>query len=354
MLRLMIATLFAFAALPVAAQRWQPVQGDLTVHDFRFGSGETLDVRLHYRTLGTPHRNAAGEIDNAVMLLHGTGGSGARFLDPTYADALFAPGAPLDIARYYLILPDNLGHGGSSKPSDGLRMKFPRYDYDDMVELQHRLLVDGLGVHRLELLLGTSMGCMHAFVWGERFPGFARRLAPFGCNTVAIAGRNRMQRRLAIEAIEADPAWDNGNYTSPPLMGMRAAASLSLISGLNALGAQAQYPTRAASDAAVDTAMARLMQFDANDSIYATDASRNYDASGALEKITVPLLWVNSGDDFVNPPELGLAQKQVGRMPRAHFVLIPGSTETHGHTTFLYPQFWKADLARLMATPASP
>jgi len=354
MLRPLIVALGLLAAPAAWAQPWQPAEGDFTTQGYRFGTGETLDVRLHYRTLGAPHRDARGEIDNAILLLHGTGGSGAAFLGAPFSDELFARGAPLDVARYYLILPDSVGHGGSSKPSNGLRMAFPRYDYDDMVALQHQLLVDGLGVHRLELILGTSMGCMHSFIWGETFPGFARRLAPFACNTVAIAGRNRMLRRLSIDAIKADPAWNEGNYTSPPLTGMRGAASLSLISGLNTLAAQAQYPTREASDAAVEAMMARALQGDANDTIYATDSSRNYDASGALEKITVPVLWVNSGDDFVNPPELGFAQKQVGRMPRARFVLVPASTETHGHSTFFYPQFWKAELARLMATPASP
>jgi len=353
MIRLVLLLAFTLAALAAPAHAAWPIrEGDFMARDVTFRSGEHLDaVRLHYTTLGTPHRNARGEIDNAVMILHGTGGSGKNFLVPQFADELYAPGAPFDLATTFVILPDNIGHGGSSKPSDGLRMAFPHYDYDDMVALQHRLLVEGLGITRLKLILGTSMGCMHSFVWGETYPGFAERLAPFACNAVALAGRNRMWRKMAIDAIRADPAWKDGNYTDQPAAGARTAADLLILAGINPLAMQAQLPTRAATEAALDTAFARARQIDANDALYYLDASRNYDPSPALERITVPVLWINSADDFINPPELGLAERLVRRMPRARFILIPASTETRGHGTHTWARFWKADLVRLLAMP---
>lgn len=350
---LLVLALFAapLAAEPVNRSA-QAKQQDITLKQFHFGTGETMDVRLHVTTLGTPHRDAKGEIDNAVMVLHGTGGSGAQFFRPQFADELYGPGQVLDIKRWYVILPDNIGHGKSSKPSDGLRMKFPRYDYDDMVDAQRRMLLEGLGVQHLQLILGTSMGCMHAFVWGERYPGFARRLAPFACNAVAIAGRNRLWRKMAIDAIEADPLWNGGNYTNQPEQGLRTARDLGMIAGGNAWGLQAAYPTREKVDAMLDAAGKAVNPFgdDANDSIYWYDSSRNYDPSRDLEKITVPVLWINSADDFINPPEIGLPQKMVRRMPRARFVLIPYSPETKGHGTHTWAKFWKTDLAKLMST----
>ena len=346
---LLLALLFA---LPAQAADWPIQEGDYSIDDFEFGSGEALhEMQMHYTTLGTPHRGPDGEIDNAVMVLHGTGGTGKQFLVPQFADELYGPGAPLDITRYYVILPDNIGHGGSSKPSNGLRMRFPKYDYDDMVEAQRRLLVDGLGVKKLKLILGTSMGCMHAFVWGTRHPGFAERLAPFACQPVEIAGRNRMWRKLSIDAIKSDPAWKNGDYTDQPLAGLRTAASLSVIAGSNPVALQHEFPTRTAAEQALEAAFARRAQGqDANDVIYWYDASRNYDPSPLLEKITVPVLWINSADDFINPPELGIAEREVGRMPRAKFILIPMTTETKGHGTHTWGKFWKKELAELLAT----
>lgn len=353
MTRTILAAMSLALLLPWSAQaaEWPTRTGDFIARNVAFKSGETLpEVRMHYTTLGTPHRNAKGEIDNAVMVLHGTGGSGRNFLVPMFADELYGPGQPLDLATTYVILPDNIGHGGSSKPSDGLRMAFPRYDYDDMVALQHRLLVEGLGVKRLKLILGTSMGCMHAFVWGETYPGFAERLAPFACNAVALAGRNRMWRKMAIDAIRADPAWMGGNYTAQPLAGLRTVTDLLILAGANPVAQQAQHPTREATEKALDQAFnARIGAIDANDALYYIDASRNYDPSPDLEKITVPVLWVNSADDFINPPELGLAEQFVKRMPKARFVLIPASTETRGHGTHTAGKFWKADLAKLLA-----
>ncbi|ATC33087.1 hypothetical protein CA606_12545 [Caulobacter vibrioides] len=348
---LAVLTLALFLPFSALAADWPTKTGDFIARDVAFKSGETLaEVRMHYTTLGTPRRNAKGEIENAVMVLHGTGGSGRNFLVPIFADELYGPGQPLDLATTYVILPDNIGHGGSSKPSDGLRMAFPRYDYDDMVALQHRLLVEGLGVKRLKLILGTSMGCMHAFVWGEAYPGFAERLAPFACNAAPLAGRNRMWRKMALDAIRADPAWMGGNYTTQPLAGLRTVTNLLILAGANPLAQQAQYPTREATEKALEQSFnARIGAIDANDALYYIDASRNYDPSPALEKITVPVLWINSADDFINPPELGLAEQLVKRMPKARFVLIPASTETRGHGTHTAAKFWKADLARLLA-----
>jgi len=354
LVRILFIVAAALLATPAHAVDWAMLasERDVVLKDFRFGTGERMDVKIHVTTLGTLHRDKQGRIDNAVMVLHGTGGTGKQFFRPQFAEELYSPGQPLDIERYYVILPDNIGHGGSSKPSDGMRMTFPRYDYADMVAAQKRMLEEGLGVHRLKLVLGTSMGCMHAFVWGETFPGFAERLAPFACNATAIAGRNRVWRKMAIDAIEADPAWQGGNYTAPPQAGLRTACDLSLIAGGNPLAWQEQYPTREAAEAFLaqaETAYAAT-QNDANDWIYQLDASRNYDPSPLLAKIAVPVLWINSADDFINPPELGMAEKLVTQMPRARFILIPQSTETKGHGTHTWARFWKDELARLMET----
>ena len=353
-LKLLIGALALAFAVPVQAQTdWaaQSTQRDVMLKDFAFSTGERMDVRMHVTTLGTPHRDASGQIDNAVLILHGTGGSGAQFFRPQFADELYGPGQPLDITRYYVILPDNIGHGRSSKPSDGLRMSFPRYGYSDMVAAQKRLLEEGLGVTRLRLILGTSMGCMHAFVWGTTYPGFAEHLAPFACNAVQIAGRNRIWRQMSIEAIKADPVWNGGNYTTQPEQGLRTARDLNMIAGANALAWQAQYPTREQAEAYLTegyaTASANLAE--ANDIIYQLDSSRDYNPAPLLSRITVPVLWVNSADDFINPPELGLAEQQVKEMPRARFILIPASPETKGHGTHTWARFWKAELAQLLA-----
>ena len=345
----------ARGAPPVATPRhvWPTREADFAVPRFRFRTGETLDLRLHYTTLGQPHRDAAGEIDNAVMVLHGTGGSGQQFLNPLFADELYGPGQPLDITRYYIILPDGIGHGKSSKPSDGLRMQFPKYDYDDMVAAQHRLLVDGLGVHRLRLLMGTSMGCMHALVWGETYPDFARALMPLACEPVALAGLNRMWRTLVIDGIEADPAWAGGAYTAEPAQGLRTAESLLFVAGAAPLGLQQAYPTRGAAEAFVRERVAQgLRGLDANDLIYQVDASRNYDPSARLAAVTAPLTWINSADDFINPRNLPFAADAVKRMRDARFRLIPESAATRGHGTHTAAAFWKADLADLLARTA--
>ncbi len=337
-------------AVAIAA-RWPIVDAGHIVHDFSFRDGETMAaVRLRYATLGQPHRNARGEIDNAVMLLHGTGGSGKQFLSPQFANELYGPGQPLDIQRYWIILPDNIGHGGSSKPSDGLRMRFPHYDYDDMVALQHRLLVDGLGVKHLRLILGTSMGCMHAFVWGETYPDFARALMPLACEPVQIAGLNRIWRQLLVDGIKSDPAWMGGNYIAEPAEGLRIASTLSVIAGAAPLNLQANYPTRDSAEQAARDLLARNTEKrDANDSIYQFNASRTYDPWAKLEAITAPMMWINSADDFINPRGLPYSQAAVKRMANARFRLIPETADTHGHGTHTWAINWKADLVQLLA-----
>ena len=336
---------------PAAAQtRWPITEADFTLRNFTFASGETLpELRIHYTTLGKPHRDAKGRVDNAVMVLHGTGGTGKQFLVPQFAHRLYGPGQPLDITRYYVILPDGIGHGGSSKPSDGLRARFPHYDYTDMVAANHALVADGLKIPQLRLVMGTSMGCMHAFVMGEAYPGFARALMPMACLPVEIAGRNRMWRKLSIDAIKADPAYAGGDYTSPPLAGLRTATALSMMAGSAPLRLQAELPTRAAVEKWLDGRVeARLSDGDANDTIYQLDASRTYDPSAKLASITVPVTWINSADDFINPPNLHIAEAMVGKMPNATFRLIPETAEGHGHGTHTWASFWSDDLVALL------
>ena len=348
---LFIAALALQAAAAPPPRVWPTREGDVVLRDFRFRDGERLpELRMHYTTLGAPHRNASGEIDNAVMVLHGTGGDGKQFLRPQFADELYGPGQPLDIRKYWIILPDNIGHGKSSKPSDGLRMRFPKYDYDDMIAAQHRMLTEGLGIAHMRLIMGTSMGCMHSFVWGETFPDFARALMPLACEPVEIGGLNRMWRQLTINGIEQDPAWKNGNYRSEPTQGLRTAETLLFVAGAAPLYYQAQYPTRAAANAfAVSRVESGLKELDANDLIYQVDASRNYDPWPALERIKAPLTWINSADDFINPRNFPYPKLALKRMPNARFRLIPESSETHGHGTHTWAKFWKSDLISLLA-----
>jgi homoserine O-acetyltransferase len=356
---LVLAASTAVAAPPVAAAP-QPAasrdyaarlsEGDAVLKDFRFAGGERLaEVRLHYATLGSPHRDAGGRIDNAVMILHGTGGSSRQFLAPQFANELFGPGQPLDIARYWIILPDNLGHGRSSKPSDGLHMRFPKYDYDDMVEAQRRML-EGLGVHRLRLLIGTSMGCMHGFVWAETHPDFARAIMAMACLPTEIAGHNRMWRDAAIKGIEADPAWAGGEYKAQPLQGLRTAVTLLQIAGFAPLYLQKAYPTRAAADAYVEERIAKdLPTRDANDLVYQLDASRDYNPWPKLERIMAPVTWVNSEDDFINPPGYGIAEEAARRMKTARYVLVRATGDTRGHGTHTWAKFWRQELIDLLA-----
>ena len=336
-------TMSAPATQTPPAASWPTKDGTYIIKNFRFRTGETLpELKLHYLTLGTPHRNAQGNIDNAILLLHGTGGDAHSLLAPQFSNILFGPGQPFDITKFYLIFPDDIGHGQSSKPSDGLRTRFPHYDYDDMVASQHAMLVDALHVDHLRLIFGTSMGCMQSFVWGETYPNFADALMPMACLPVQIAGRNRMMRYMAIENIKNDPAWKNGDYTTEPVVGLRAANELLLVMGSSPLQMQKAAPTRAAAEAYADRSLARsIAHTDANNFIYYVDASRNYDPSARLGTITVPVLWINSADDFINPPELGIAEKMVKLMPNAKFILIPISDATRGHGTHTQAAVWK-------------
>jgi len=351
MRKLLALLCFTAAAHAQKAPAYTGTPGDYTIANFHFTSGETIpSLKLHYLTLGAPHRNAAGHVDNAVLLLHGTGGSAHSLFAPQFSGVLFGPGQPLDITKFFLIFPDDIGHGDSAKPSDGLHMHFPHYDYDDMVRSQHEMLTEGLHVDHLRLILGTSMGCMQAFVWGETYPGAADALMPLACNAVPIAGRNRMTRSLAIENIENDAAWKNGEYTTEPIAGLRTANEMLLIMGLAPLQAQKLYPTRALAEKDADDYLTHAdSATDANNMIYYLDASRNYDPSPSLTKITVPVMWVNSADDFVNPPELGLADMMVHQMPRAKFVLIPISDATRGHGTHTQAAVWKDYLIELLS-----
>lgn len=325
-------------------------EADAIFKNFTFTNGEKLpELRLHYTTLGKPQRDKTGNITNAVLILHGTGGTGHQFYRPQFAQELFGPGQVLDTSKYFIILPDNIGHGKSSKPSDGLRMAFPKYDYDDMVDAQHRLVTQTLGIKKLKLILGTSMGCMHIFVWGTRYPGASEKLAPFACNAAEIAGRNRWWRKMSIDAIKADPAWNGGNYTAQPAQGLRTYTYMSMLAGGNPLAMQDRMPTRELAEKTLENSFIdRGEGVDANDAIYQLDSSRFYNPSPNLERITVPTLWINSADDFINPPELGLAEAAVKRMPKARFILIPASPETKGHGTHTWAKFWKDDLAKLL------
>jgi homoserine O-acetyltransferase len=338
----------ASSADPTQAVTWPTKDGTVVLPNFKFGTGETLpELKLHYLTLGSPHRNSAGHVDNAVLLLHGTGGNAHSLMNPVFSNVLFGPGSLLDITRYFLILPDDIGQGDSSKPSDGLHMHFPAYDYDDMVRSQHRML-DEMKIDHLRLILGTSMGCMESFVWGETYPGFADALAPFACLPVQLAGRNRMMRYMAIEAIEQDPAWMDGEYKTEPAQGLRTANEMILIMGSSPLQMQKQAPTRELAEKYVDDTLKRSSSVDANNFIYYVNASRNYDPSPNLNKIRTPVLWINSADDFINPPELGIAEKMVKRMPHARFILIPISDATRGHGTHTAAAVWKDYLSEFI------
>jgi homoserine O-acetyltransferase len=352
-MRQIVLTLLALASIASAQTpaKWPTQEGTYIIKNFHFGSGESLpELKLHYLTLGKPHRGADGHTDNAILLLHGTGGSAHSLLSPVFSNVLFGPGQPFDISKYFVILPDDIGHGESSKPSDGLRMKFPQYDYDDMVASQHTMLTEGLHVDHLRLILGTSMGCMQSFVWGETYPTFSDALAPFACLPVELAGRNRMWRYMSMEVIKHDPAWNNGNYTTEPEEGLRGASDLLVIAGGAPLQLQKNYPTRAQVETYVDKVIATdIAHTDANDFLYYVNASRNYNPAPKLSTITAPVLWINSADDFINPPELGIAEKLVTQMPHAKFILIPISDATRGHGTHTNAAVWKQYLIDFLA-----
>jgi homoserine O-acetyltransferase len=343
---------FAIATHAAAqAPTWPtPQEGDFTIHHFHFQSGETLpEVRMHYTTLGKPVKDASGHTTNAVLILHGTGGSGSGLLRPIFAGVLFGPGQLLDATKYFIILPDNIGHGKSSKPSDGLHARFPQYEYADMVALQHELVEKGLGVDHLRLILGTSMGCMHSWMWGEAYSDMMDALMPLACQPVAIAGRNRMWRKMIIDGIRQDPDWHNGDYTTEPRAGLQIASYVLLIAGSAPLHMQEDLPSRDAADKSFDGYTKREMaDLDANDILYAVSSSRNYDPSSKLDTIQAPVMFINSGDDFINPPELGIAEREIKKVKNGKFVLLPASEQTHGHGTHTWAAVWLQYLKELL------
>ncbi len=341
--------LLFIARISFAASWPEPVSGDFHIPNFRFASGETLpDLSIHFRTIGTPRRDSSGKVRNAVLILHGTSGSGKGFLSPNFAATLFGSGQLLDASRYYLILPDGIGHGESSRPSQGLHARFPRYTYDDMVAAQHALLTSGLGIDHLRLVLGTSMGGMHAWVWAEKYPAFADGLVPLAAVPGAIAGRNRVLRKMISEDIREDPEWKNGHYTVQP-RGLRAAVQILLVMVSAPLQWQTLAPTREAADRLLSEQMAaRLNGADANDFLYAFEASRDYDPSPDLEKIEAPVLAINFADDTINPPDVGLMEKLMPRVRKGKYVLIPTGPLTRGHTTHSWPVAWGEHLKKFL------
>jgi homoserine O-acetyltransferase len=326
-----------------------PVAGDFTVKDFQFSTGETLPVlKLHYQTIGTPRRDGKGVVRNAVLIMHGTGGTGRQFLSANFGDVLFGPGQLLDAQTHYIILPDAVGHGGSSRPSDGLRAKFPRYTYGDIVTAQYRLVTEGLQVNHLLLVTGTSMGGMHTWMWGERYPDFMDALMPLASVPTQIAGRNRMMRKMISDDIRTDPEWNNGEYTKQP-RGLVPAIHILMFMTSIPLQWQKTAPTRDAADTFLeDQVRSRLASTDANDMLYQFESSRDYDPSPTLGRIIAPLVAINSADDQVNPPELGLMESLITRVKNGRFVLIPISDQTRGHGTHSYPVIWQSHLRKLL------
>ena len=349
----MIRSVSVFLLLAVtivrAADYPPPAEGDYSIRDFKFSSGETLpELRIHYRTLGEPKKDAQGKTTNAVLIMHGTTGSGGQFFRPEFAGELFGPGQPLDATKFFIVLPDGIGHGKSSKPSDGLHAKFPRYGYRDMVEAQYRLLTDGLGVNHARLVMGTSMGGMHTWLWGETHPEFMDALLPLASLPTQISGRNRTWRRIIIDAIRGDPAWNGGEYkTQPP--SLRTAAEMLWLMSSNPLLRQKEAPNLAKTDEVLDKFVVDIVKADdANDVLYALEASRDYDPGPGLEKIRAPLLAINSADDHINPPELGILEREIKRVPHGRALLIPLSEKTRGHGSHTIAALWKDDLVRLL------
>jgi len=332
-----------------AADYPAPVEGDFIAKDFRFSSGETLaELRVHYRALGKPQKDSKGVVRNAVLIGHGTGGSGAQFIRAEFAGELFGAGQILDANQYFIVMTDGIGHGKSSKPSDGLRAKFPRYGYNDMVDAQYRLLTEGLKVNHLRLVMGTSMGGMQTWVWGERYPDFMDALMPLASLPTQISGRNRVWRKTVIDGIRNDPAWQGGNYTTQP-PSLRTAASLIFFMGSNPVLRQETMQTLAQSDQVLDEYLANAMKTqDANDVLYQVSASWDYDPGPGLEKIRAPLLAINSADDLINPPELGILEREIKRVKNGEAIVIPYGPATRGHGSHTIATLWKDQLARLL------
>jgi homoserine O-acetyltransferase/O-succinyltransferase len=326
-----------------------PTEGDYTIRDFKFASGETVpELRLHYRTLGKPEKDAQDKTTNAVLITHGTTGSGAQFIRPEFAGELFGKDQPLDATKFFIVLPDGIGHGKSSKPSDGMHAKFPRYGYIDMVEAQYRLLTEGLGVNHARLVMGTSMGGMHTWVWGELHPDFMDALMPLASLPTQISGRNRAWRRMVIDAIRNDPAWDGGEYkTQPP--SLRTAAEMLWFMSSNPVLRQKDAPTLSKTDEVLDKFVEQIVKTDdANDVLYALEASHDYDPGPNLEKIQAPLLAINFADDLINPPELGILERETKRVPHGGAIVIPFSDKTRGHGSHTVAVLWKDQLVDLL------
>jgi homoserine O-acetyltransferase/O-succinyltransferase len=335
------------ALAPVAARAADypaSKQGEWILRDFKFHGGEVLpELRLHYTTIG----EASGE---PVLILHGTGASAASMLTSDYAGQLFGPGQPLDAAKYYIILPDSIGHGASSKPSDGLKMKFPKYDFDDMVEAQFLLLTQGLGVRHLRLVTGNSMGGMETWVWGEKYPRFMDAVAPMAAQPTAMASRNWMLRRLMVETIRNDPEWRSGDYASQPSSLRLASVFYGVATSGGTLAFQHLAPTREKADKLVDAALARPFDADANDFIYQWESSADYDPSLGLDKIEAKVLAIISADDERNPPETGVTEEAMKRVKDGRLYLIPASEETRGHGTTGMARFYAQELRTLLET----
>jgi homoserine O-acetyltransferase len=346
---------FAFVllvALPGAlhaAEYPAPTEGDYVIHNFKFTSGETLpELKIHYRTIGKAVKDEKGTVRNAVLITHGTTGSGAQFIRPEFAGELFGAGQPLDAAKFFIVLPDGIGHGKSSKPSDGMHAKFPRYGYVDMVEAQFRLLTDGLGVNHARLVMGTSMGGMHTWLWGSAHPDFMDALMPLASLPTQISGRNRAWRRMVIDAIRHDPEWRGGDYSSQP-QSLRTAAQMLWLMSSNPILRQKESPTLAKTDEALDKFVADYFKTgDANDMLYALEASHDYDPGPGLEKIRAPLVAVNSADDLINPPELGILEREIKRVAKGRAVVIPLSDKTRGHGSHTIAALWKSELEALL------
>ncbi|UMY18460.1 alpha/beta fold hydrolase [Methylobacterium organophilum] len=340
----------AVAAAPAAYPNQK--EGDLVVKDFRFAGGGSLpEAKLHYTTLGTPHRDETGEIDNAVLALHGTTGTGKAFLVPTLGLELFGPGAPLDAEKYFVILPDGIGRGGSSKPSDGLRARFPRYGYADVVEGQYRVVTEGLGIKHLRLVLGTSMGGMQAWMWAERYPGMMDLVMPVASQPIPVSGRNALWRRLLIEGIRTDPEWKGGDYEKQPSRFGKILPIFNIMTE-SVLGLQKDAPTNAGAQALYDKlAAAYENKADANDWLYWFDSSFDYDPYPQLDRITARVLAVNFADDELNPPQLDVMNGAIAKVKEARFVLVPTSPDTHGHQSLRYANLWKGYLAEFLASP---
>src|SRR6202022_1317610 len=335
-----------------AADYPAPAEADYTIRDFKFESGEKLsELRIHYRTLGQPQKDAQGKTRNAVLIMHGTTGSGAQFIRPEFAGELFGKDHPLDASKFFIVLPDGIGHGKSSKPSDGMHAKFPRYGYIDMVEAQYRLLTEGLGATPARLVMGTSMGGMRTWLGGESHPEFMNALMPLASLPIQISGRNRAWRRMIIDAIRNDPAWNGGEYPAaagqPPRL--RTAAAMLWFMSSSPILRQKEAPTLAKTDEVLDKFVEQIVKTDdANDVLYALEASRDYDPGPNLEKIRAPLLAINSADVLINPPELGILEREIKRVPHGRAIVIPLSDKTRGHGSHTIAALWKDELVKLL------